>query len=529
MAMHRLIIKLKQHTPLIHFQHDQEGATLRASEVKPKLDRFILTELGKSNLDLISDDDYEEVISRCERTIPNFIFDENDETLWPQIYYEIGRFLSKKNGWIKNGEHPSLDYKMRVEGDGRKYEHTLNIINAKKISVFYEHVILTILVHSSDLAKEIKRNISNFFIVTNIGFRQSKGYGSFLVECINDNNRIIDSQDPLIKRNYLEVLKAHFSKIGIINVGPQKHVSIDLKKYFSHKVKLSNCDNNNDRKKKAFREITSLKIDIDQKVFNNDFVFQSFEERIKSAIVLKLRRIDRDCIDIVNYKAEIKQGLNDCLIKLKEIHNDFLYSFFNELIDNKITKKYQWFKSGQNRPYQKSKLRDFSGSLKGDTEIVYWDKRFLKQCINKALIDRGASLELKDNHRDNNSEIRIPDSDEQEYFFIRALLGLEGNFEFQTNDKDRKIVVSVDSPDSEVERFQSIILFKIIGNEIYVCIKSKTELKKMFNKRFDFKMKIKNMQTETEEEYGSLRSISTPIFDDSTIDSLYAAIINHFN
>ena len=40
--MHKLDIKLKQHTPLIHFQHDQEGATLRASEVKPKLDRFII-------------------------------------------------------------------------------------------------------------------------------------------------------------------------------------------------------------------------------------------------------------------------------------------------------------------------------------------------------------------------------------------------------------------------------------------------------------------------------------------------------
>ena len=35
-------IKLKQQTPLIHFQHDQEGATLRATEVKAKLDKFIL-------------------------------------------------------------------------------------------------------------------------------------------------------------------------------------------------------------------------------------------------------------------------------------------------------------------------------------------------------------------------------------------------------------------------------------------------------------------------------------------------------
>ena len=40
--MYKLEFTLKQHTPIIHFQHDQEGATLRATEVKPKLDRFII-------------------------------------------------------------------------------------------------------------------------------------------------------------------------------------------------------------------------------------------------------------------------------------------------------------------------------------------------------------------------------------------------------------------------------------------------------------------------------------------------------
>lgn len=36
-----LIVRLKQHTPIIHFQWDQKGATLRATELKPKLDRYI--------------------------------------------------------------------------------------------------------------------------------------------------------------------------------------------------------------------------------------------------------------------------------------------------------------------------------------------------------------------------------------------------------------------------------------------------------------------------------------------------------
>ena len=47
--MKTLKVTLKQHTPLIHFQHDQYGATLRASEVKPKLDKYIITTVFGNN------------------------------------------------------------------------------------------------------------------------------------------------------------------------------------------------------------------------------------------------------------------------------------------------------------------------------------------------------------------------------------------------------------------------------------------------------------------------------------------------
>ena len=47
--MFQLTFTLKQHTPIIHFQHDQAGATLRATELKPKLDRFIMHKLLMAN------------------------------------------------------------------------------------------------------------------------------------------------------------------------------------------------------------------------------------------------------------------------------------------------------------------------------------------------------------------------------------------------------------------------------------------------------------------------------------------------
>ena len=36
------VFQLRQHTPMIHFQSSEAGVCLRATEVKPKFDRFLL-------------------------------------------------------------------------------------------------------------------------------------------------------------------------------------------------------------------------------------------------------------------------------------------------------------------------------------------------------------------------------------------------------------------------------------------------------------------------------------------------------
>ena len=41
-------ILLSQQTPMWHFQSDQEGCCLRATEVKPKLDSFLLKKYGET-------------------------------------------------------------------------------------------------------------------------------------------------------------------------------------------------------------------------------------------------------------------------------------------------------------------------------------------------------------------------------------------------------------------------------------------------------------------------------------------------
>lgn len=178
--MKTLTVTLKQHTPLIHFQHDQYGATLRASEVKPKLDKFLLRELG-------GDKGYEE-----------------------------GFKIAKEKGWLveKKGKHPhpALDYKMRIISDedsripdvhlrvnrnreskwttedfplllanmgGRDTsDELMNFSMSKEVKVH-------LLMKDDALYEKLKELIPKFIATTNFGQRSNKGFGSFTVKSID--------------------------------------------------------------------------------------------------------------------------------------------------------------------------------------------------------------------------------------------------------------------------------------------------------------------------------------------------------
>lgn len=163
--MKTLTVTLKQHTPLIHFQPGQYGATLRASEVKPKLDRFILGKLGK--------EEFEE---------------------------------AKRKKWlIGKGDHPALNYKMRIipfekkevklrvkkSDDGnfetQQFPMLLSNMGGKKNEEelanlnLYNHVVMTLMIKDEGLYGLLRKMIPHFFAVTNFGQRSTKGFGSFTV------------------------------------------------------------------------------------------------------------------------------------------------------------------------------------------------------------------------------------------------------------------------------------------------------------------------------------------------------------
>lgn len=148
--MPKLIVQLQQNTPMIHFQAEEAGATLRATAVKPALDRFLI-EICKSEPDIKS--------------------------------------------WMHDSTNKAFDYRMtfraeawaKVENEAlKKYNNAQMLYFAKSDGVMCsESVTMTIISAKSDLVGKIRENIAAFFLLHNFGVRATKGYGSFQVVSIN--------------------------------------------------------------------------------------------------------------------------------------------------------------------------------------------------------------------------------------------------------------------------------------------------------------------------------------------------------
>lgn len=152
---------LEQHSPLIHFQHDQAGASLRASELRPRLDKQIAQNLGG----------------------------------WDKIpeKWLVGAGLTG---------HKALDYRVKITPLGARSEEDLNpsqtragkwnapypgyfanmgmerMEDATKL-IWYPQVKITFTCLQPKLLDEVKKAFSQLMTYANFGTRKSKGFGSF--------------------------------------------------------------------------------------------------------------------------------------------------------------------------------------------------------------------------------------------------------------------------------------------------------------------------------------------------------------
>ncbi len=222
--MNTLTIKLKQHTPLIHFQHDQEGATLRASEVKPKLDRFILSKLSleekekgkkegwiRSKNDKVWLDYKMRILAQdvnIEYMLASYINPDRIKALNHQGIKVVSNtpFFAqeKQNNQILKSEKPREDWN-KIEKKGILAQNDITII---------------IISPKVSLLSTVSRLIQSFFIVTNFGTRQSKGFGCFSPKRITLDGRLIalENVETLLKQHFSFVYKKSLSHSPIESI-----------------------------------------------------------------------------------------------------------------------------------------------------------------------------------------------------------------------------------------------------------------------------------------------------------------------
>lgn len=151
---HLKIFKLVQHTPMWHFQSEEIGCCLRASEVKPKLDRFIAEKSGKP---------YSALNYKM-----SFIPSGKKKIINDSFFNQKGKKVNKFPLYFGNIKE-----------------------NTKKLILYpSDKATIEMRIFSLDTAllTEICEYINAFFACTSFGTRQDKGFGFFYPKDIEFNS-----------------------------------------------------------------------------------------------------------------------------------------------------------------------------------------------------------------------------------------------------------------------------------------------------------------------------------------------------
>lgn len=198
--MSKIEFILRQHTPLIHFQWHEKDATLRPTELKTKLDKWIIASITECH-------------GNEKSRMKSIELKENDQLKFSSLYK-----------WLKGAKkadktHPALNYSVKVSAvGGNTFTDELNTMietysrdgetkkkvagneyapyfgNQLKVEEFesgkkrikrlsyFNGVVVTIASPYPDLIDKIKEEFPLFILKTNFATRQSKGFGSFFIE-----------------------------------------------------------------------------------------------------------------------------------------------------------------------------------------------------------------------------------------------------------------------------------------------------------------------------------------------------------
>jgi hypothetical protein len=409
--MAKLTVKLKQHTPLIHFQS-------------------------------------ENIVFNLDKEIMEYILKEEFRN--QEVEYKKFSKINKKNKRITKKLDFSLSYKKKISEDisielkekeidfldfkiFSKHEELIKIIQKRIIKFIKESKVLKDYIPISQKqlqirGTEIKSKIDKFI-------KESYLKDEFK-ELFHDKKEIVEKNFPV--NNKTEIGKY---KLKVINKNSYEIYDTKNTSYFGESIAFFYLDREIEIE---FFSFNKKVLELIKNVLPYVFVYENFGTR-------QSKGFGSFTPETFNFGEKDEKYNYNIETILKKKYNVF-YKKIGDLSD--IQKDYSLLKSGENfRDYKKSELMKYMF----DKEIR-WEKAILKQKLKEKYPLYYKQLK-GNNDRSLHSEIK-------EYRYVRALLGLAEHIEFRLKEPNKKIVFKI-SNDS-IERFQSPIQFKIIDNKIYL-------------------------------------------------------------
>lgn len=157
--MPKLIVELKQHTPIYHFQYGDSGVTIRSTELKSALDRFLLTHDTDAvkRFMIKSHEDNKQPIKALDYRLKIQAPSTSNPSLRPE-------------GWRNIGSFPPSEK------------------NDKELVYCNDFISITFLTAHNTLLDCIKKWIGPFMASHNFGYQKLKGFGSYSVAKIGGDN-----------------------------------------------------------------------------------------------------------------------------------------------------------------------------------------------------------------------------------------------------------------------------------------------------------------------------------------------------
>lgn len=180
--MKKIVVQLVQDTPMWHFQGAFNDCCLRATEVKPKLDRFLLAKLDEGELS----------VNGCALTsrddVPSTWWANEDKTA-----FNYKMRISAQSRSIIESQVPDLDRRtgqQKTDRNGKPVFRNLYPIYFARVGadetgdmelVKMSGIRVELIVSDDRLAECIEPIIPAFFASHSFGARQDKGFGCFRV------------------------------------------------------------------------------------------------------------------------------------------------------------------------------------------------------------------------------------------------------------------------------------------------------------------------------------------------------------